>query len=249
LLALLGISAGRVVTIDAMMEELWGSRPPRSAQTTLQTYIMQLRRKLDQALAPESRSSKDVLVTKRTGYLLDIPPEQIDVHEYDRLALAGGRALDTGDDANASRLLSAALDLWRGPALVDVPVGTQLEIEKVRLEESRLGVLEMRIDADLRLGRHHQLLGELARLSAQHPLHENFHAQYMITLYRSGRQWRALEVYQRLRATVVNDLGVEPSPQVQRLQHAILSGDLLLVDQPARSRTGTVPAAVATTVA
>jgi DNA-binding SARP family transcriptional activator len=124
-------------------------------------------------------------------------------------------------------MLGAALRLWRGPALADVPTGPQLAIEAMRLEENRLGDLHLRIEADLKLGRHHQLLGELAMLCARHPMLENFCVQLMIALCRSGRQSEALAAYRRLRAGMVEQLGVEPSRRVQHVHRAILTGQPL----------------------
>jgi DNA-binding SARP family transcriptional activator len=122
-------------------------------------------------------------------------------------------------------LLGSALTRWRGSALADVAVGPHLSIEAAQLEESRLGDLELRIDADLHLDRHHELLGELAMLCARYPMLESFHAQYMVSLYRSGRQWRALQAYREFRNTTADQLGIEPSPRLQRLHHAILRGE------------------------
>jgi DNA-binding SARP family transcriptional activator len=233
ILAVLALQASQVVTVPTLMEELWGPDLPRSASTTLQTYILQLRRLMTAGLEGNlTRKAKDVLVTRHGGYLLDVAEDEVDVHVYDRLSTAGRRALEAGDYESASRLLGSSLDLWRGQALVDVQVGSRLEIEVIRLEESRLGVLESRIDADLRLGRHHMLLSELAVLTARHPMHESLCAQFMIALYRSGRQWRALDMYQRLRDTLVSELGVEPSARLKHLQGAILNSDALL-DTPA----------------
>ena len=229
ILAVLALQAGRVVPVPTLMEELWGPGLPRSASTTLQTYVLQLRKLLTAGL-PAGRA-KDVLATRHGGYLLDVPGEAVDAHVYDRLSAAGRRALELGDYEAASRLLGSALDLWRGQALVDVQVGSRLELEVIRLEESRLGVLESRIDADLRLGRHRTVLSELAVLTARNPLHESLCAQFMIALYRSGRQSGALDVYQRLRGTLVSELGVEPSARVQEVQRAILTSDVLL-DSP-----------------
>jgi DNA-binding SARP family transcriptional activator len=229
ILAVLGLQAGRVVTVPALMEELGGQALPRSASTTLQTYILQLRR----LMSIGTRRAKDVLVTRHGGYLLDVAAADVDVHAYDRLSGAGRVALETGDYRSASTLLGSALDLWRGAALVDVQVGPRLQIEVIRLEESRLGVLESRIDADLQLGRHHALLSELAVLTARHPMHESLCAQFMVALYRSGRQWRALDMYQRLRDTLIEELGMEPSARLKHLQHAILSSDAQL-DEPER---------------
>lgn len=225
ILALLALEADRVVTVPILIEELWGTRPPRSALTTLQTYIMQLRRLLDSALAETPGAAKDLLVTRCGGYLLDLQNGGVDVQSYERLAAAGARAAERADAESASRLLRSALEMWRGPALVDVQTGLRLSIEVIRLEESRLSVLELCIDSDLRIGRHYTLLSELAKLNASYPMHENLCAQFMIALYRAGQQWRALEVFKRLRNTLVGELGVEPSARLQDLQRAILRSD------------------------
>jgi DNA-binding SARP family transcriptional activator len=224
LLALLAMNAGRVVTASALMEEIWDFRPPRSRIPTLHTYILQVRRKFQEVLAGNGVSSKDILITRRAGYMLDVDPEDVDAIKYDRLSAKGRRAVNEGDNETAARLLSDALVLWRGSALADVPTGPQLAIESMRLEENRLGDLHLRIDADLRLGRHYQLLGELATLCARHPMLENLRAQYMIALYRSGRQCQALDAYKQLRNTMIDQLGVEPSTRVRQLHHAILTG-------------------------
>jgi SARP family transcriptional regulator, regulator of embCAB operon len=225
LLALLALNAGRVVTADALMEEIWDLRPPRSRVPTLHTYILQIRKKFQDALEKNGDiTSKDILVTRRAGYLLDVNPDNVDALRYDTLSSLGRRALNGGDHDSAGWHLAEALGLWRGPALADLPTGPQLVIEAMRLEENRLGDLHLRIDADLRLGRHYQLLGELAALCARHPLLENLRAQFMIALYRSGRQCQALDSYQQLRAMMIDQLGVEPSPRVRQLHHAILTG-------------------------
>lgn len=233
ILALLALEAGQVVTVPALIEELWGMQPPRSALTTLQTYILHLRRLIDAALTSGegggTGAAKDLLVTRCGGYLLNIDDKgSVDVQNYERLAAAGARAIEVEDDESASRLLRAALEIWRGQVLVDVQAGLRLGIEVIRLEESKLGVLELCIDAELRLGRHYTLLSELAMLNASHPMNENLCAQFMLALYRSGRQWRALDVYKRLRDTLVNELGVEPSARLQSLQRAVLGSDPVL---------------------
>lgn len=231
LLAMLALNAGHVVTLTALTEEIWDHRPPRSGVPTLHTYILKLRRKLQDALSGEGNvTSKDILITRRAGYLLNLEPSDVDAVRYDRLSSAGRRAVNEGDHERASRTLGEALRLWRGPALADVPTGPQLTIEAMRLEENRLGDLHLRIEADLRLGRHHQLLGELATLCARHPLLENFCAQHMVALYRSGRQSQALEAFRRLRASMVEQLGVEPSPRVRQLHHGILTGQAVIDD-------------------
>ncbi|MFD4640569.1 BTAD domain-containing putative transcriptional regulator [Lentzea sp. NPDC058436] len=225
-LSLLALQAGHVVTVPTLIEELWGVTPPRSALTTLQTYVLQVRRRIEAALPEGSAgAAKNVLVTRYGGYMLDVAPETIDVRSYERLAVAGQRALEVGDLESASRLLRSATDVWRGPVLVDVQIGVRLGMEVTRLQESRLGVLESRIEADLRLGKHQSLLSELSVLTAQHPMHENLCAQYMLALYRAGRQWRALEAYQSLRDTLIEELGLEPSERLRQLQCAILSSE------------------------
>src|SRR5947209_13463494 len=175
ILALLALQPGQVVTVPTLMEELWGTQLPRSALTTLQTYVMQLRRGIQAALATSDAanrrsSAKDVLVTRYGGYVLDVASDDVDVQRYERLAAAGSRAMEAGDYQWASRLMRSALEIWRGDVLVDVQVGLRLGIEVTRLEESRLGVLESRIEADLRLGRHNALPGELAMLTAPHQI-------------------------------------------------------------------------------
>ena len=231
ILALLALEAGQVVTVPTLIEELWSSRPPRSALTTLQTYILHLRRLIEAALPPGSPVvAREVLATRPGGYRLEV--DGLDVTEYERLAAEGTAAAERGDDEAASRALHAALALWRGPALLDVPAGIRLGIEAIRLEEGKVGVLELRIGADLRLGRHYTLLGELAKLTIRHPMHENLCAQFMLALYRSGQQWRALDAYKRLRDTLVAELGLEPSARLQQLQQAVLRSDPALNESP-----------------
>ncbi|MFF2412466.1 BTAD domain-containing putative transcriptional regulator [Streptomyces sp. NPDC058092] len=238
--ALLALYPGRVVPVPTLMEEVWRTDLPQSAMTTLQTYIMQLRRCLGAALGPEAPGgAKNVLATRHGGYLLQVPPESGDVFAYERLVSQGQEAFDRGEDERAARCFREALALWRGPALVDVRLGPILEIEAMRLEESRLVTIERRIDADLRLGRHAELIAELAELIARHPQHEGLRAQAMLALYRSGRQASALDAYRRLRTRLIEDLGVEPSPQLRRLHQAMLAVDpaLDVVAGPRRGST------------
>ncbi|MET9426090.1 AfsR/SARP family transcriptional regulator [Streptomyces sp. NPDC006540] len=246
-LALLALHADRVVPVASLTEELWGQRPPRSARTTLQTYVLQLRELISAALvhdtlprtphgappgtsrsggqdAPEGgrRSAKDVLVTSPGGYLLNTSGGTSDVREFELLAGQGYRAMDAGDFAGAARQLREALALWTGSALAGVQTGVLLEMHARRLEETRLCALDQRIEADLRLGRHRELLGELTVLVSRYRTHENLHGQFMLALHRSGRRSEALEVYQRLRGALVRELGLEPSAALRRLQRSIL---------------------------
>jgi DNA-binding SARP family transcriptional activator len=170
-------------------------------------------------------------VTRPAGYILQVDPDASDMVRYNRLATAGRAAGAAGDHARAERLLSEALELWRGPVLLDVTHGPQLEIEAMRLAERRLTDLTLRIDADLYLGRHHQVLGDLAALCARHPYMENFRAQFMLALYRSGRPGQALEVYHEMWNTIREHLGVDPSSPLRELHRAILAGDPI-VDDP-----------------
>ncbi|GAA2150571.1 hypothetical protein GCM10009760_45110 [Kitasatospora kazusensis] len=227
ILALLALNANRIVSVPQLMEELWGAELPRSAPTTLQTYILQLRRKLRAAALEcgQPSAGEQALATRHGGYMLEVPPSAVDATEFDRLSAAGHSAFGIGDLQAASALLGAASELWRGPALADVRHGHQLSIEVTRLEESRIGVLERRIRADLRLGRHHELIGELYALTGHHPMDEALHAHLIVALYRAGRAPRALTVYQKLRETLIEELGLEPSGQLQQLQRAILRGE------------------------
>ncbi len=239
-LALLALRAGQVVAVGALSEELWGSKPPRSARATLQTYILQLRELITAALengpgddAGKRCQAKDVLLTVPGGYLLKGGDGTSDVREFERLAGSWYRAMDAEDYPQAARLLREALELWTGPALADVHTGPHLQTEVKRLEESRLCALDQRVEADLRLGRHRELLAELTVLVNRYPTHESLCGQYMLALYRSGRRGEALDAYQRLRATLVRTLGLEPSPALAKLQRSILmSGPDTLTARP-----------------
>ncbi|WNZ06358.1 BTAD domain-containing putative transcriptional regulator [Streptomyces sp. 11x1] len=240
ILALLALYPGRVVPVPTLMEEIWGTNLPQSSLTTLQTYILQLRRMLGTAMGPGAPgTAKDVLATRYGGYLLQIPAESVDVYRYERLLAEGRQAFEDGQDERSATLLRQALQLWDGPALVDVRVGPILEIEVMRLDQSRLVAQERRIDADLRLGRHVELIAELTHLIARHPQHEGLHSQAMLALYRSGRQAAALDLYRRLRQRLIDELGVEPSPQLQRMHQAMLAVDphLDILSGPRRTST------------
>ena len=216
--ALLGIfllHPGETLSRDRLIDELWGSRPPETAGNTLQVYVSQLRK-----LLPPG-----ALVTRLPGYALEVDPEALDASRFERLARGGRDALARGDSAGASTALERALALWRGPVLAGVAFEGTAAGEAARLEELRVAAAEDRIDAGLALGRHAELVGELEAMVAEHPLRERLRGQLMVALYRSGRQADALEVYQRTRAELVEQLGIEPGPQLHELQRAVLAQD------------------------
>ncbi|GGK73994.1 AfsR/SARP family transcriptional regulator [Mangrovihabitans endophyticus] len=225
-LTLLALRHGRVIPVGTLMEEIWGSAIPRSGASTLQSYIVQLRRVIAGSLPPGGPcEAKDVLTTRFNGYLLAARPRRFDVREFERLAALGDAALAAGDAGAASDHLTRALDQWRGPALMGVPAGRVLRTDAMGLEEARMRVLEQRLGADLALGRHAVLIPELRVLVAQNPMHENLCAMLMVAFHRSGAAWRALQVFRTLRAALFEELGVEPSARLQRLHQEVLAGE------------------------
>ncbi|MFF5019585.1 AfsR/SARP family transcriptional regulator [Streptomyces sp. NPDC001165] len=240
-LALLALHADQMVPVATLIEELWGKNPPRSARTTLQTYVLQLRELIGEALGRDENercTAKDVLATLPGGYRLASRGGTVDYREFERRAGAGYRAMDADDHQGASRRLADALSLWTGPVLTDVQVGSQIQMEVQRLEEARLCALDQRIEADLRLGRHRELLSELTVLVNQYRMHESLHGQFMLALHRSGRRGEALNVYQRLRTTLVSELGLEPSAALSRLQRFILTANPETVSSTAATAAG-----------
>lgn len=235
LLALLLLNANQVVPVSQCIEELWEYNPPASAVSTLHTYIMQLRRALRLGREPEHTTGTGCagrLITRDRGYLFVSRQGELDVDTFEDRLRDSRQALSDGDDPVAAAALRDALAVWRGPALVDVQPGPVLRTWLASLEESRLSTIERRIEVDLRLGRHQELIGELSALVERHPVHENLHAHLMLALYRSGRQVHALEVFTRLRTVLSDELGLEPSPALRRLHHAVLSFDPALDAPP-----------------
>nr|AGS49425.1 putative SARP family protein [uncultured bacterium esnapd4]QEO75011.1 omn36 [uncultured bacterium] len=220
-LAMLAVYANEIVPVTMLFEELWGEDIPRSATTTLQTYVFHLRN----LIGLVCDDPKDVLQTQPGGYLLRTGDGTVDALEFERLAAGGHRAREAGDFRGAAEKFREALGCWNGAALVDVQQGDVLEVEAQRLNEARLSVLDRRIDADLRLGRHHEMVSELTALVARNRTHEGLCAHLMVALYRSGRRGEAADVYRRMRASLVNELGLEPSPALHRLQRLVLAGD------------------------
>jgi DNA-binding SARP family transcriptional activator len=213
-LAILVLNANRVVSIDRLADDLYAGAPPVTAVTQVQRQVSDLRKVL---------SSADVIETRPPGYVLRVAREQLDLDRFERLAHHGRTALAQGDAQSAADLLRDALRLWRGDALADLAYESFARTSIERLNEIRLAVLEQRIEADLLLGHHAELVGELEQLVADNPLQERFRAQLMLALYRSGRQAEALDVYRQTRATLVEELGIEPTPALQELERAILT--------------------------
>lgn len=218
-LAALVAAGGRPVSAGALIEAVWGDEPPASAAGTLQTYVSRLRRVLDGSGGPG-------LVRDEAGYRLDLRAgDEIDVARFDEIAAGGQSHLAAGDAAGARDALATALDLWRGPALVELVDNGSAIAHAAELEERRLAVLEERLDADLMLGRHAHLVGEVQGLVADHPLREGLHAKLALALYRSGRQADALRTLADAGAMLREELGLEPSPLLRDLEAAILAHD------------------------
>ncbi|GGQ85640.1 AfsR/SARP family transcriptional regulator [Couchioplanes azureus] len=248
-LACLTVRCGELVTPEALAAEVWPDGPPVSAANTLQTYVSQLRRLLEPDRAPGGKPR--VLRSVPGGYLLDLPPDQPDSRRFEEAVRRGRTALEAHEYDKAADLLQAALGWWRGPAYGNVP-GDQAAREAARLEECRLVATELRIDADLALGRHAEVVAELERLVAADPWREEPVAQLMLALYRSRRQAEALGVYRAARSRLVEELGVEPGPELQRLEQRILrqDPDLELGEAPPESpRAPVSPAEVRPVVA
>ena len=229
LLAILVLEAGRVVPTDRLIDLLWGEEAPKTATASLQNAVGRLRRAL----------GSDVLETRAPGYVLRVDPSQIDARRFER-ELADARRLPAAERLDR---LQAALDLWRGPALAEFAFDDFAQAEIRRLEELRLVVIGERIDADLELGRHGDVIGELEALVREHPLRETFRRQLMLALYRAGRQAESLEVYQDARARFIDELGIEPGPELKRLQAEILRHEAGLAgadQQPALDDEGEI---------
>lgn len=230
LLALLALQPGRVVTISRIRDELWGDHPPRSASTTLQTYVMQLRNAFDAAAPHIKGAGKLLLQTCGNGYLLTVGGGRSDLDEFEGRVSASGRRIEVGDLWNASRLVRESLEMWRGSPFIDVQRGRVLDAEAVRLQQRRRSVRERGIQIDLAMGRHHDVIDDLSALALEDRTDEGIHAHLMLALHRCGRRAHALRVFGRLRTAMLDELGLEPSAGVQQLQRAILAADSGLDD-------------------
>jgi DNA-binding SARP family transcriptional activator len=228
LLAILLLHANELVSTDRLVDQLWGHAPPATAVKSIQVYVSRLRKELGDGR----------LVTRAPGYVLRVEPPELDLARFEQLAGEASRAAPEA----AARKLRDALALWRGPALADLAYEQFAQVEIARLEEMRLAVLEQRIDAELKAGRHAELVGELESLVTHHPLRERLRCQLMLALYRSSRQAEALEAYRAARRELQEELGLEPSGELRELEQAILRQDPELdapqVDaRPARGAT------------
>jgi predicted ATPase/DNA-binding SARP family transcriptional activator len=220
LLALLLIHANEVVSSERLIDGLWGPEPPAGAAHSLQVYVSGLRKALEPERDPGTPAK--VLVTRTPGYAVRVGDRALDRLCFERLVGEGRQALREGDPTGAARLLDEALELWRGPALVDFAFEAFAQAEATRLNELRVSALEDKLEAELALGRHGELIGDLETAARDNPLRERLWAQWMLALYRSGRQAEALRTYQQLRAHLGDELGITPSPELVALEEAIV---------------------------
>ena len=231
-LAILLLDANRVVPIERLADDLYRGAAPVTAVTQVQRHVSELRRIVE----------AQVIETRSPGYILRLAPDQLDLHRFERLTERAAQAAQARDARAAADLLRAALGLWRGGALADLADEPFARAAIERLEEVRLAAIERRIDAELALGRHAELVGELQELVAADTFGERFREQLMLALYRSGRQAEALSVYRATREALVEQFGIEPTPSLRLLERAILTQDQSLElaepgpNRPVRSR-------------
>jgi DNA-binding SARP family transcriptional activator len=237
-LALLLCQPNTVVSALRLIDGLWGDTPPGSAANLVQGYVSGLRKAL----------GKDAIETRGAGYVLRVSSGALDLQQFERLARDGSQALERDDPAAAASELHEALALWRGPALADLSDEPLLEPAIARLEELRLLAVERRIEAELALGRHADVVGELEGLVAEHPLRERTRGLLMKALYGAGRQAEALQAYRNARSILVDELGIEPSAWLVELHGAILRQDAGLApttEQPREARRSVLVASLA----
>src|SRR5215212_6376690 len=214
LLAVLLLHANEVVSTDRLIDELWAQTPPRTAAKSIQLYVWRLRKELG-----EGR-----IATRAPGYMLRVEPSELDLARFEQLLVEARRT----DPKSAAEKVRRALSLWRGPPLGDFAYEPFAQGQIARLEELRWAALEQRIDADLASGRHAELVGELEALVDEHPLRERLRCQLMLALYRSGRQAEAVDAYRAASTELSEELGLEPSEELKRLERAILQQDPVL---------------------
>ncbi|HSZ36488.1 MAG TPA: BTAD domain-containing putative transcriptional regulator [Acidimicrobiales bacterium] len=220
LVARLLIDRGLIVSVDRLIDSLWGDHEGEGAEIALRSTISRLRKRLR-----EAGVSDDLIVTRAPGYALEVAAETTDIFTFERMVADGKRQLIRHRPGEAVRVLEEAQSLWRGSAFSEVRDEPFARAEARRLEEMQLAAIELRLDAAFTLGRHESVIGELETLTTQHPMRERLWSQRMLALYRSGRQAEALRVYQDLRSTLVDELGIEPGHDVSWMEHAILTQD------------------------
>jgi DNA-binding SARP family transcriptional activator len=231
LLALLVLHANETLTVDRLVDQLWGERPPAAAAKTVQMHVSRLRK----ALSTGSGAGA-AIATRERGYQLQLDPERLDACRFERLVDEGGAELATGHPERAASVLESALSLWRGTPLADLAYEPFAQREIARLEDLRVRALEQLVEARLALGRHAEVVAQLETLIADHPYREQLRAQLMLALYRCDRQADALQAYQDARRTLVEELGIEPSERLRELERAILSQDARLGAGSTRER-------------
>jgi DNA-binding SARP family transcriptional activator/tetratricopeptide (TPR) repeat protein len=237
LLAVLLCEAGQIVTVDRLIDELWGERPPATVHKSVQAYVVRLRRLLDDGQGRTLVTVKSGYGTQ--GYQLLATPDDVDAGIFDALAVDGRRRIDRGEVESGAALLGEALSLWRGRPFADVPSTPAVAARIDRLDERRLEAAEAHIAANIRLGHHVEFVSELESLVAAHPLREGLSGQLMVALYNAGRQADALGVYSDLRVRLAQELGVDPSRAVQDIYQQVLAADPALLSRSEPS----VPAA------
>jgi DNA-binding SARP family transcriptional activator/tetratricopeptide (TPR) repeat protein len=232
-LAVLLAEAGRVVSADRLIDEIWGPHPPRSAPVTVQGYVARLRRLLGEGRA-------GTLLTRDRGYELAASDEDVDANRFQGLVAAGRRGLADGDAQGALARLTEGLELWQGPALSDVPASPTVTGYASRLDESKLAAREVRLDALLELGRHTEVAAEAGTLVEERPYRERPWAQLMMALYRGGRRAEALTAYRSAYQLLTSELGVEPGRELRELHRTILAGAPALAARPRPAVAGLV---------
>lgn len=244
ILALLLLQRNTVVPASRLVDGLWGAEPPGSAQNLVQGYVSALRKVL----------GKEAITTRGAGYLVQVARDGLDLERFERLASEGSQALGCDDPAGAVAALGEALALWRGPALADLADEPLLAPAIGRLAELRVLALERRVEAELELGRHADVVSELEQFLAEHPLRERTRELLMTALYQSGRQADALETYRVGRSLLVDELGIEPSSRTTRGPGSRRPGSsrpppqLPVAARPVATATATASAATATSI-
>lgn len=219
LLATLLIRAGQVVSADDLIAEIWGSDPPRRAKAALHVYVSQLRKLLAKPESPVP------VITRTPGYLITVEPDEVDLDDFRHRVGLGRERARSSHLEDAAAILQSALDLWRGPALLELRNGPIINGFARWLDEIHLECTEMLINVQLTLGRQRELIGQLHNLVAEHPLNESFYQQLMFALYRCGRRAEAIDVFQNARRTLNNELGLDPCRSLAKLHQAILTNE------------------------